>query len=79
MRTAAIVAAAAFISGNAMANPDWSKVAPVKMNLIHQGQASLEWVMDSSEHSAVNDCNTTTQRRSNPMKLKTSLKGVVNP
>lgn len=55
MRTAAIVAAAAFISGNAMANPDWSKVAPVKMNLIHPGQASLEWVMDSSKHSAVRD------------------------
>lgn len=44
-----------FVAGGALAAPDWSKVAPRKVKLFYPGQASLEWVMNTSDHSAVPD------------------------
>lgn len=37
------------------AAPDWSKVPERKMKLFYPGQASLEWVMNEADHSAVPD------------------------
>ena len=56
MKKIAFAVLSTFVAGGALAAPpDWSKVDAVKMNLIHPGQASLEWVMDKAEHSAVPD------------------------
>jgi len=56
MNKIAVAVLSSFVAGGVFAAPpDWSKVDPVKMNLIHPGQASLEWVMDKTEHSAVPD------------------------
>jgi hypothetical protein len=35
--------------------PDWSKVTERKVKLFYPGQASLEWVMNKADHSAVPD------------------------
>ena len=43
------------LAGSAWAAPDWSKVAPRKVTLFYPGQASLEWVMNKPDHSAVPD------------------------
>lgn len=37
------------------AAPDWSKVPARKITLFYPGQASLEWVMNKADHSAVPD------------------------
>ncbi len=37
------------------APPDWSKVTERKIKVFYPGQASLEWVMNKSDHSAVPD------------------------
>jgi len=56
MKHIAFAVLSSFVAGGVLAAPpDWSKIDPVKMNLIHPGQASLEWVMDKAEHSAVPD------------------------
>jgi len=55
MKKIAFAVVTALVAGGAVANPDWSKVAPVKMTLFYPGQSSLEWVMDKAEHSAVPD------------------------
>lgn len=56
MKKIAFAVMSTFIAGGALAAaPDWSKVDPVKMTLFYPGQASLEWVMDKAEHSAVPD------------------------
>lgn len=43
------------LTGSVWAAPDWSKVPARKMNLFFPGQASLEWVMNRPDHSAVPD------------------------
>ena len=43
------------LAGSVCAAPDWSKVPARKMNLFYPGQASLEWVMNRPDHSAVPD------------------------
>jgi hypothetical protein len=56
MKKIAFAVLSTFVAGGALAAPpDWSKVDAVKMTLVHPGQASLEWVMDKAEHSAVPD------------------------
>ncbi|MDO9602706.1 MAG: ethylbenzene dehydrogenase-related protein [Rhodocyclaceae bacterium] len=50
------IAASVFVAGAAMAAaPDWSKVTERKIKLFYPGQASLEWVMNKPDHSAVPD------------------------
>ncbi|MDP1526167.1 MAG: ethylbenzene dehydrogenase-related protein [Rhodocyclaceae bacterium] len=55
MKKIAFAVMSVFAVGGAVAAPDWSKAAPVKMTLFYPGQSSLEWVMDKAEHSAVPD------------------------
>ena len=43
------------LAGSAWAAPDWSKVPTRKVTLFYPGQASLEWVMNKPDHSAVPD------------------------
>ena len=43
------------LAGSVCAAPDWSKVPVRKINLFYPGQASLEWAMTKSDHSAVPD------------------------
>lgn len=43
------------LAGSVWAAPDWSKVPVRKINLFYPGQASLEWAMTKSDHSAVPD------------------------
>ena len=43
------------LAGSAWAAPDWSKVPSRKVTLFYPGQASLEWVMNKPDHSAVPD------------------------
>jgi len=43
------------LAGSVYAAPDWSKAPARKMNLFYPGQASLEWVMNRPDHSAVPD------------------------
>jgi|CXWL01.1.fsa_nt_gi hypothetical protein len=43
------------LAGGVCAAPDWSKVPVRKINLFYPGQASLEWAMTKSDHSAVPD------------------------
>lgn len=40
---------------SAQAAPDWSKAPVRSMKLFYPGQASLEWVMNKADHSAVSD------------------------
>ncbi len=50
-----LLALCACLAGSAWADPDWSKVAPRKLNLFYPGQAGIEWVMNKADHSAVPD------------------------
>ncbi len=43
------------LAGSAWAAPDWSRVAPRRVTVFYPGQASLEWVMNKPDHSAVPD------------------------
>ncbi|MCK9381539.1 MAG: ethylbenzene dehydrogenase-related protein [Sulfuritalea sp.] len=55
MKKIALFSIGALVAGGAFAAPDWSKVPPRKMTLFYPGQASLEWVMNKPDHSAVPD------------------------
>jgi len=55
MKKIALFLTGALVAGGAFAAPDWSKVPQRKMTLFYPGQASLEWVMNKSDHSAVPD------------------------
>lgn len=55
MRKIALFLTGALAAGGAFAAPDWSKVPQRKMTLFYPGQASLEWVMNKPDHSAVPD------------------------
>ena len=54
-KTTLVVVGSAMFAGAAFAAPDWSKVPQRKMTLFYPGQASLEWVMNKPDHSAVPD------------------------
>jgi len=41
--------------GSFAAPPDWNKVTERKIKVFYPGQASLEWVMNKADHSAVPD------------------------
>lgn len=43
------------LAGSVCASPDWSQAPSRKINLFYPGQASLEWVMNRPDHSAVSD------------------------
>lgn len=43
------------LAGGVNAAPDWSQAPVRKINLFFPGQASLEWVMNKSDHSAAPD------------------------
>lgn len=43
------------LATSVQAAPDWSKVPLRSMKLFYPGQASLEWVMNKADHSAVSD------------------------
>lgn len=43
------------IAGGVSAAPDWSQAPVRKVKLFYPGQASLEWVMNKSDHSAAPD------------------------
>ncbi|MBI4987060.1 MAG: hypothetical protein HZC24_17375 [Rhodocyclales bacterium] len=51
----AVAVMGACLAGAACAAPDWSKVPVRKVTLFYPGQASLEWVMNVTDHSAVPD------------------------
>jgi hypothetical protein len=55
MKKIAFVAMSALVAGGVFAAPDWSKVPQRKITLFYPGQASLEWVMNKPDHSAVPD------------------------
>jgi len=55
VKAAFAVTLAAAAGAVSAAPPDWSKVPPRKMTLFYPGQASLEWVMNKPDHSAVPD------------------------
>lgn len=55
MKKIALFLTGALVAGGAFAAPDWSKVPQRKMTLFYPGQASLEWVMNKPDHSAVPD------------------------
>jgi hypothetical protein len=55
MKKIALFLTGAMVAGGAFAAPDWSKVPQRKMTLFYPGQASLEWVMNKPDHSAVPD------------------------
>lgn len=55
MKKIALFLTCALVAGGAYAAPDWSKVPQRKMTLFYPGQASLEWVMNKADHSAVPD------------------------
>jgi hypothetical protein len=52
-RTIAVGVTLLSIAASACAAPDWSKVLMRKVTLFYPGQASLEWVMNVADHSAV--------------------------
>lgn len=54
-RIALAVMGAVFAGGAFAAPPDWSKVTERKIKVFYPGQASLEWVMNKPDHSAVPD------------------------
>lgn len=55
MKKIALFLTGALVAGGAFAAPDWSKVPQRKVTVFYPGQASLEWVMNKSDHSAVPD------------------------
>ena len=56
MKKIALAVMGLFAAGSAVAGaPDWSKVTERKIKLFYPGQASLEWVMNKPDHSAVPD------------------------
>lgn len=55
MKKIALFLAGALVAGGVSAAPDWSKVPQRKITLFYPGQASLEWVMNKPDHSAVPD------------------------
>ncbi len=55
MKKIALFLTGALVAGGVSAAPDWSKVPQRKMTLFYPGQASLEWVMNKPDHSAVPD------------------------
>lgn len=55
MKKIAVAVVGMFVAGGAMADVDWSKVAPRKMTLFYPGQSGLEWIMNKADHSAVPD------------------------
>lgn len=55
MKKIALFLTGALVAGGAFAAPDWSKVPQRKITVFYPGQASLEWVMNKSDHSAVPD------------------------
>jgi hypothetical protein len=55
MKRIALFLTGALVAGGVSAAPDWSKVPQRKMTLFYPGQASLEWVMNKPDHSAVPD------------------------
>lgn len=55
MKKIALFLTCALVAGGVAAAPDWSKVPQRKMTLFYPGQASLEWVMNKPDHSAVPD------------------------
>jgi len=56
MKKIAVAVMGIFVAGGSFAAPpDWSKVTERKIKVFYPGQASLEWVMNKSDHSAVPD------------------------
>ena len=56
MKKIAVAVMGMCVAGVAFAAPpDWSKVTERKIKVFYPGQASLEWVMNKSDHSAVPD------------------------
>lgn len=56
MKKIALAVMSVMVAGGAYAGaPDWSKVTERKIKLFYPGQASLEWVMNKADHSAVPD------------------------
>jgi hypothetical protein len=56
MKMSTLTVMGVLIAGSALAAPpDWSKVTERKIKLFYPGQASLEWVMNKPDHSAVPD------------------------
>ena len=55
MKKIALFLTGALVTGGAFAAPDWGKVPQRKMTLFYPGQASIEWVMNKPDHSAVPD------------------------
>ena len=55
MKKIALFLTGALVAGGAFAAPDWGKVPQRKMTLFYPGQASIEWVMNKPDHSAVPD------------------------
>jgi hypothetical protein len=51
----ALVAGVFMAQAALAATPDWGKVPTRKIKLFYPGQASLEWVMNKADHSAVPD------------------------
>lgn len=43
------------LAGSVFAAPDWSKIPSRTIKVFYPGQASLEWVMNRPDHSAVPD------------------------
>jgi hypothetical protein len=56
MKKIAVAVMGIFVAGGSFAAPpDWSKVTERKIKVFYPGQASLEWVMNKADHSAVPD------------------------
>jgi len=55
MKKIAFGVVGALVASGAFAAPDWSKVPQRKITVFYPGQASLEWVMNKPDHSAVPD------------------------
>jgi hypothetical protein len=55
MKKAAAAVMMMVLAGGVCAAPDWSKVPSRTIKVFYPGQASLEWVMNKPDHSAVPD------------------------
>lgn len=55
MKKMAVAVIGVFVSGAALAAPDWSKVPVQKVTLFYPGTAGLEWVLNKADHSAAPD------------------------